>query len=239
MKFVKTFFVIVFSLSTINAFATDIDEVLQKYVDILGGRELMDSVNSELAKGKFEVMGFSGNILIYTNKDLRMLIVNVQIGEGDPRSVLMRDYISPDKAFTFQMGTTVNHSAEEIETRLRNALDENIYKLAVGYKELGYSAEMEAVETELGNVYNITFSKNGEPKKLLVFDAHSGYLIRSEDYENELSVNYSDYKEVGSSGLTRPFKLKQKIKNFVTDITIEEILFNQPEPEGLSEVPEQ
>ena len=229
--------VILFTTSKI-AFTNDIDEVLNNYIEAIGGKNVIESINSELSRGTFDVMGSTGEMMIYYNYSERVIGVSVESGDGEDKTVLMRDYVAPENGFSYQMGNKTDYDTETIENRLRKGIDEGYTRLAMNYKGLGFEATMETDETEFGDVHRITFSKNGEKTVELSFDANSFFLINSKDLTIDNSVIYSDYKEVGDSGLLKPYRLQQTMSGFTVDIIITDYQFNVSEPENISIVPE-
>lgn len=221
-----------------TAHSTDTDEILNNYIQAIGGKDAIESINSEISKGTFDVMGSTGEMVIYYNYSDKVIGVNVESGEGEEKSVLMRDYVSPEKGFSYQMGNVTEYDSESIEFRLRKGIEEGYTRLAMNYKELGFETALETEETEFGDVHRITFSKDGEKTVVLSFDANSFFMINSIDLMFDNSVTYSDYKEVGDSGILKPFRLQQNMSGFTVDIIVTDYQFNVSEPENISVVPE-
>lgn len=238
----KSYFFLIVSafviLLTQPVYSADVDEILNNYITTIGGKEAIESINSEISKGSFDVMGTSGEMIIYYNYSDRVVSVSVESGEGEEKTILMRDFVSPEKGFSYQMGNVTEYDTEDIEFRLRKGIDEGYTRLAMNYKELGFETSLETEETEFGDVHKITFSKNGEKVVKLSFDANSFFMIKSLDVKMDNSVTYSDYKEVGDTGVLKPFRLQQNISGFTIDILISEYQFNVSAPDNISVVPE-
>jgi zinc protease len=204
-----------------------VDQVLDKFVQAIGGKPAFLKFNSRVGKGTFEIpaMGASGDIEIYAkapNKSL--LIINIA-GFGTVQQAFNG---TTGWAQEPQSGMR-DMSAAEISAAKR---DEAFHR-EIMLKELYTKLEVKAKEKvgEKDAYVVVATPAEGTPDKLY-FDVQSGLLVR-QDTEREspmgkvpIEAYLDDYKEV--DGVKVPFTIRQTNPAFSFTIKLAEVKHNVP-----------
>jgi len=214
------------------------EEVLDKYVKALGGKEACLKLNTRIVKGTFliEAMNASGSVEAFTkapNKNATIITIE---GFGTINSVFDGSKGWSNDPFTgFRELTGAELAATKRESDFYPMLNftKNFAKLVVKGSEKVGSSETYVLEAT---------PAEGGPEKFY-FDVKTGLLIRH-DAERESPQGkmaferyYEDYKPV--DGVNFPHTLKQvtpmfavttKFTEVKTNTEIEESKFNKPAP---------
>ena len=204
-----------------------IDQILDKFVQALGGKAAIEKLTSRVSKGNFEIpaMGAGGPIEMYAkapNKNL--VIINIPgfgtIQQGFNGTVAWAQ--EPTSGLRELSGAELASAKRDAEFYADIKFKEMYSKMTVKGKEKVGEKEayvVEAIPTE------------GAPQKIY-FDTQSGLVLR-QDREVEspqgkmpVEVYLEDYKEV--DGIKLPFTVKQVTPSISFTIKIQEIKHNVP-----------
>ena len=198
-------------------------EVMNNYINAIGGRDLLESVNTLVSKAEVTIPGapFTPKMTLKQmapNKSSTKMEVNM----NGQKMTLMKSSFDGETGYIEQQGQ-------------RKAMDEkeiNRAKAVKGiFEELYYSED----EIELISINSIDFKDaykvkitEGEKVSYRYYGVDSGLLLSVEeqdDNNNIVSTNYSDYRDV--NGIKFPFNTEipsQKLELNITEILINEEL---------------
>ena len=230
----KTIRLILLSLLTLS-FAGSIsaqtaDEIINKYVQAIGGKERLSKITSVYTEGTIDAMGMLGSIKTYTvngkgtrqDIDINGASIISCYGEKDGWS------INP------MMGST---TAETMPPAQYNGGKDGIYVGAM-YVDLaakGYKAELLGNETIANaNTFKIRITSPDSLTSINYFDATTFYLVRTvqqsemQGQMTETIITYSDYK--GSDNFLIPYKMEMDFAGgqFVMVITFTKLELDKP-----------
>lgn len=218
------------------------DEVVAAYVNALGGRAVLEKVNSRSAKGTFEIIGvaLAGPFEMHAkapNKALMIMTVPGQsiMKEGFDGTVGWQQ--DPDDGVVDKTGLeagTAMRDADfyqplELRAQYPNLFFKGQSKLALFKTNGQRGAERELLVLEA--------PRNGWPRRFY-FDANSGLLVRAEERNQAdavtSAIEYDDYREV--DGVKVPFVLHYiedtqfiiKLTEVKQNTTIDDAVFVKP-----------
>jgi hypothetical protein len=182
-----------------------IDQVLNKYVQAIGGRAALEKIKSRVTKGS--QTGFDGTALpleIYSEAPDRFLFQVTR-----PQGLVLQGYNGTGGWIKNPRGQR-ELSGDELALMKRRAL----FNAGLKLKELYPDLKITAKENAGGREAFVAESELGKNATLrLFFDAASGLLIRQQIIsKNTLTpipeqVDYEDYREV--DGVKLPFTIRQ------------------------------
>ncbi|MBO0800928.1 MAG: hypothetical protein J2P31_19085 [Blastocatellia bacterium] len=223
--------------STPAAAMPAVDEILDKYVKALGGKETLEKLNTRIIKGSLDIdaMNMGGSFEKFDkapNKSSTRISIQ---GFGDINSVYDGTKGWAVDPFTgFRELSGIELAATKREADFRSALNfkKNYTKLEVKGKEKVESSEAYVVEA--------TPAEGGDPEKFY-FDVKSGLIVRHdserESPQGKLSAEeyLTDYKEIDgvkipftTKFVTPAFALTFKIAEVQHNAEIDEAKFNKP-----------
>ena len=184
-----------------NTEAPTLEQILDKYVQALGGRASLEKVNSRASKGAFTSIHLKtkGPIELYAKAPNKWLMVLVAQGYGNYRrgfngTVAWEKYPGRDSA-----GNLSGFSKRDAEFSLSLKFRETFPKVALKDNEKLGERETAVLEAP----------GEGNPKRWY-FDNQSGLLLRSETRslsgKTLESVDYDDYRVV--DGVKEPFNIR-------------------------------
>jgi len=203
------------------------DQILDKYVQAIGGKAVIEKQTSRYSKGTLEIPAFgaSGTAEVYEKAPNKTItIVNIPgfgiindcfdgtIGWAQDPQNGMRDKSGPELA--------------------ASKLDAEFYK-PIKIKEL-YPKVVVKGKDKVGDkdVYVLEATPNGGPTETWYFDAQSGLLLR-QDAEREgpqgkqvVQVFFEDYRV--ADGIKVAYVLKQVTPAFTLNIKLDEVKHNVP-----------
>jgi len=212
------------------------DEILDKYVKALGGKEAIEKSTSRLSKGKFEIeaANISGDVENYQKAPNKYASLFTIPGMGNAGQV----YDGAKGWDSNPMSGIRELAGEELAVLKRVAdfhrplnLKKYFPKLEVKGKETVGKSETYVV---------IATPEEGSPEKLY-FDIASGLLVR-QDSDHETAQGkmpseeyFDDYKEVGGVKVPHSIKLVSpvfaiaiKLADVKSNVEIDEAKFNKP-----------
>lgn len=203
------------------------DQILDKYVQAIGGKAAVQKQTSRVSKGTFDIpaMGAGGPITIYAkapNKTLRVIEIpgfgTVQQGYNGTVGWAQE----PQNGLRELAGLELTQAKREAEFYGDIKYKEMFKKLTVTGKATVGTGEAYVVEA---------VPAEGSPQKLY-FDTQSGLIVRM-DMEAEtmqgkmaFEIYPENYKEV--DGIKIPFLIRQNSSAFSFTVTLEEVKHNVP-----------
>jgi zinc protease len=213
-----------------------VDEILEKYVKALGGKEAIEKISSRSAKGTFEIeaMNLSGDMETYNkapNKFVNLLTIPGAGGAGQGYDGAKGWESNPMTGLRDLDGEELAVMKREADLYQPLNLKKHFTKLEVKGKDTVGASETYVV---------IATPPQGGPEKFY-FDAATGLLVRV-DAERETAQGkmaseeyFEDYKDVG--GVKTPhllkvispmFSVKIKYTDIKTNVEIDDAKFNKP-----------
>ena len=241
MKKVKiiTFLILLIIVSGVSVSAQTANEIITKYIQAIGGKELISKINSLYIEATMQVMGTEGAV--------KTTILN---GKGYRNDV---DYIGNEmvQCYNEKEGWTINPmmgsgDAESMPEVEYNSAKTQIFIEAplIFYAEKGYKAELlgnEAVGSI--NAYKLKLTAPDNTSAIYYFDSATGYKIKSimpgkmmgRTIEN--TITYSDFRQ--TDGYTIAFKTvtsmggqyetTNTVNKIVLNIQVDAAIFVKPE----------
>ena len=212
------------------------DEILDKYVKAIGGKEANEKVTSRFMKGTFEMpaMGMSGSVEAYTQAPNKSATVTEIAGFGKVQQIFDGKTAweaNPMTGLRELAGSELAAMKREADFHAELNYKKNYSKLEVKGKEKVGDAEAYVV---------MATPSEGKPDKLY-FDAKSGLLLRrdserdSPQGEVATETYYEDYKDVEGVKIPMTMKITNPQFSFVikmteikTNVKIEDSKFAKP-----------
>jgi zinc protease len=213
-----------------------VDEVLDKYIKALGGKDAIEKISSRSAKGTFEIeaANLSGDMEMYhkaPNKFANLFTIPGMGGGGQGFDGAKGWDSNPMTGLRELAGEELAAMKREADLYQPLNLKQHFPKLEMKGKETIGSSETYVV---------VATPNEGGPEKLY-FDIATGLLVR-QDAERETGQGkmateeyFEEYKDVGGVKLphlvkiTSPmFAIKVKLTDVKTNVEIDEAKFNKP-----------
>ena len=203
-----------------------VDQILDRYVEALGGKAAMEKLNTRVSKGSFEAaQGGSGSVEIYAKApNKNALIVDVE-GMGQFR-----------QGFDGTVGWTDNAQAglremegQELSVTRRSAVFHGPLKLRELYPQMTLKGMQKVGERD---AYLIEADPGDGSLRRMYFDARTGLLLRNEIERDTpqgratFQTDLEDYKEV--DGVKIPFTVRQANPNLTLVVKLSEVRHNVP-----------
>ncbi len=202
-----------------------VDQVLDKYVQALGGKASIEKLTSRVSKGTFEAPGIEGSVEIYAKAPNKTASVVDVAGFGQVR-----------QAFDGSAGWVDNPqvglremSGQELSITKRAAEFYQVTKLRELYPKMTLKGTQKLGTRE---AYLVEADPGDGSLRRMYFDTQTGLLARSEierdtpqgraTFDSELE----DYKEV--DGVKVPFTVRQSTPTLSFAIKLTEVRHNVP-----------
>jgi CubicO group peptidase (beta-lactamase class C family) len=208
------------------------EQVLEKYVEALGGKAALEKITSRMAKGTFEAAAtaINGQVEIY-NKAPNKRMIHFQVsGQGEAREGFNGTTgweQDPDDGLTELSGAQLAQARRDADFYQPLRLHELYPKIEIKGK----------VKLRDHDAYLLEAPRNGRPKKWF-FDVETGLLLRTEERDAkgklEGAEDYDDYREV--DGVKVPFaisliadeRLNVKLVEVKHNVNINDSMFDKP-----------
>ena len=220
MKNILSLFALLLFINSYNQESISPKEVIYKYIESIGGKDKLESIESITMSGNFEIpqAPFKPSVII---KQQNPNLTSLELSAPE-MGTIMKQKFNGDNGYMEQMGQNVPFNEEQINSsKSKKGIFEELYYDSTilkidGYITIGGS---DLVKVKI------------DDKTLKYYDINSGLLVRSEETMkvegNSITTTrkFSDYKDV--DGILYPFKTE--IINGMQTITIEfdEIKFNE------------
>jgi photosynthetic reaction center cytochrome c subunit len=201
------------------------DELLNKYIQALGGEAALAKVSTRVEKGKVTLFGGRQFDTATYQKvpDQRTTVVQLPNGESVTSYDGHEGWLTVPGRAQFQMGTADMDASQLGEAVAFPARNKNIF------------GTLKTEKTEkIGeqNSYLVVGTRNDQPPVRLYFDQQSGLLLRMVQYaESPLGrfptqIDFGDYREV--DGVKVPFRLTASRPAGQTVTQMEQVQQNLP-----------
>ena len=204
-----------------------VDQVLNKYVEAIGGKENILKVKDRTTKMSGAMQGMNIT-MTQTQKEPNKFYSLVDVG-GMGQIITIFD---GEKGKMNQMGQEQSMPAEQVEQMKYNSL-----KAMIEYAEKGIKTELTGIET-INNkeTYKVTLTYPAGRKSTHYYDINSGLMVRqiSEQGGGTQAVDFDDYREV--KGVKYAFKMSVGTPNGTLDLIATSIEVNTNPSDTLFEV---
>jgi hypothetical protein len=211
------------------------DEIINKYLDAIGGKDKLKSITSVYTESTIDVMGMQGNMKLTTLN-----------GKGMKQDLSIMDN-SIITCYTDKDGWSINPmtgntSAETMSDIQYEAGKDQIFIGGpfINLSETGSKAELLGQET-IDNIsaYKIGITTPKGSQTIYYFDPNTGFLIRSiqqVEMQGQMTDNmmtFSDYK--ATDGFMEPYKVQMDIAGgqFSMLMTVTKVELNKPVDEAI------
>jgi outer membrane lipoprotein-sorting protein len=213
-----------------------VDQIIDKYVQAVGGKAAVEKQNSRVGKGTLELPSFgaSGSLELYAKAPNKTLsVINIE-GFG-----LVQQGFSGTVGWSSDPQSGLRElSGSELAAA---KLDAEFYR-DIKLKELYPKMELKGKEKiASGDAYVIIATPASGSPDTMYFDAQSGLLVRQDGKRESpqgilnVQVLFEDYKDV--DGVKMPFTIKQnsdavsfiiKLNEVKHNVAIDDAKFNKP-----------
>jgi hypothetical protein len=229
--------IIAFSFAA-NLLSQTADEIIGKYIQVIGGKERLNKITSVYTESTIEAMGAQGIIKSTTLN-----------GKGMRTDIEIAGY-NIISCYTDKEGWSINTMIGESSAKIMAPAQFNLGKdqIIIGgpfinYGEKGYKVELLGKDTVI-NAYKIKFTSPDSVVSVCYFDTRTFYLLQAA-YQSvamgqivESVTNYSDFRQV--DGYTIPYKMELSLAGgqYINDMTVTKAELNKPVDELIFKKPE-
>ncbi|MCF7859596.1 MAG: insulinase family protein [Candidatus Cloacimonetes bacterium] len=182
-----------------------VDDVINKYIEVIGGRENIEKVVDRTTKMKGQVQTFEINVTI-SQKVPNMYYFNLDAG-----------VMKQEQKFDGERAVVTGMGGSELEGEQLEAMKiESIMHSYLDYSKYGITPELVSMEAIDGkDAYKVVLNLPTGKTKTEYYDAETGYKVREVSVAESpqgtftSTVDYSDYKEV--EGVMYPHKISQQM----------------------------
>jgi hypothetical protein len=217
-------------LLTTTSLAQTAGEIFSKYVEAIGGKELLSKITSVYSETSTAVMGMqvAGKTTVLNGKGMRQ---DVDVNGS-----------TITNCFTDKGGWSINPMAginapEDMPTSQYNSGKNQITIGApfINFPENQYKAELLGTDTIAKiNAYKIKLTTPDSTSSLYFFDPNTFYLLKSVQQSDmqgqmvETIINFSDYRQ--TNGFAMPYKIDIDMAGgqFQLSTTITKVELNKP-----------
>ena len=220
MKNILSLFALLFLINSYNQVEVLPSEVMSKYIDAVGGKEKLESVESIMMTGNFEIpqAPFKPSVTIKQQNPNK---TSLEMSAPEMGTIMKQNF-NGETGYMEQMGQNIPLNEDQIKiSKSKKGIFEELYYDSSQLQVDGY--------TTIGG--NELVKIKVDDKTIKYYDVNSGLLERIEETTsvegNSITTTrkLSDYRDV--DGILYPFKTE--IINGMQTITIEfeEIKFNE------------
>ncbi len=207
------------------------EDVLNKYLEAIGGKEKIEKITSKISVYKGNVQGMDITVTI-TQKAPNKYYQMVDAGVFQQKTVF-----DGEKGFSEAMGQKQPLAGEQLEGMKVQA---DLHAM-LNYDKLGIKAELVGMEKVNGaDAYKVTLDTPWGSKWTQYFDVATGFLVRqitpisTPQGSFNQTTDFLDYKDV--DGIKYPFKLSQQMGPQSIILTAEKIELNKDISDDLFKV---
>ncbi len=207
------------------------EQVLNRYIEVIGGKENMLKVQDKTTKLSGTVQGMNLTLTI-SQKEPNKLYQFIDAGVFQQK--VLFDGV---KGRTESMGQVQDMPAEQLEEMKMQASVHTILK----YDELGIKTELTGMESINGkDAYKITLTSPSGKKSTYFYASDSGLLIRTMSSVStpqgtfNQTTDMDDYRDV--QGVKYPFKMSQSFGPQTIDLTVTSVEVNTGLSDSLFEI---
>lgn len=226
----------VFSFAAVPSKAQTADEIVNKFIKAIGGKDAIKSVKTVYEEGSLDVMGNEApsTTIIADGKGFKSTvdfngqqIVQVVTDKGGWM-------INPMMGQT----TATAMPAEQLKATR--------YQMDIGGPLLDYAAKGTKLEllgkdtANGGPVYKLKITTKDSIIMTLFMDANTGYLVRMltpiPGQDGDVTVNLSDYRKV-EGGFTMPYAQQLILPQITINMTTKKVEINKPVDPSIFDMP--
>ncbi len=207
-----------------TAGAPTVDEIIEKYVQAVGGAEALSKASSRVMTGKIEFGGGESSIEVIAKSPNKRVSI-AQMGGGS-------SYTAFDGAAGW-LGTTGHPAREMAATESAAAAVDAEFALVPRLKEMFPQLRRVRPEEVNGALCDVVMGGGpGKPGVRLYFERSSGLLVRMMRYTETplgrlpVEIDYADYRDAG--GVKIPYRWTLARPNGRFTIQISEVKANVP-----------
>lgn len=212
-----------------------IEQILQRYEQAIGGQDAIDALTSYRAKATFTIPGMAGTIESWRKEPHKTLSIT-----HFPRiGVLKKGFDGETRWVQTPAGTFTDSSPQEIAELEREADAYSPSKI----REFFESLKLQPKAWLSGrDVYVIEGKPAKGPSEKLFFDVENGLLLRwdmarkGDDRRTVwVKIHFDDYRDVGRVKL--PFKMRFAFDQFNFNVQVNEVEHNIPIDDAIFKKP--
>jgi murein DD-endopeptidase MepM/ murein hydrolase activator NlpD len=218
---------VVAGITVAHAQALNAQQVLDKALAALGGKENLSKIQTRTASGKVEAKSVTGTYQLWAKAPDRL------------KTTLDISIQHVERGFDGSDGWEKRTSVRELnESELERLKQRAVFNPLLSYLNAGTLVELKGKKQLLGaEAYEIQFSPKGEPPVTFYFDTSSFLLLR-EDHRLQdalLKISYSDYRKVND--VLVPFNIKEESPGQTISITFDDYKLGVPLDDSLFKNP--
>jgi murein DD-endopeptidase MepM/ murein hydrolase activator NlpD len=215
------------AMPTVRAQSLNVQQVIDKALSAVGGKESLAKIQTRTASGKVEAKGVTGTYQLWAKAPDRL------------KTTLDISIQHVERGFDGSDGWEKRTSVRELgEAELERLKQRAVFNPLLSHLNAGTPVELKGKKQLLSTeAYEIQFSPKGEPPVTFYFDAASFLLLR-EDHRLQdalLKISYSDYRKVND--VLVPFNIKEESPGQTLSITFDEYKLNAPLDDSLFKNP--
>jgi hypothetical protein len=206
----KKIYVLLFMFLVSTAYSQSLtsDEIVNKYINAIGGVSELKKINQISLTGKAVIMGHVRADIIYYEDAVQKCMFSLVSGEG----ISAKNYYDMNSGWISQNGTKEDVTPEQMNT-LKITVEDGTYFYLGDMEAKGIKTELLGEEKIDGrDCYKIKFTHKGIDKNVQYIDKESFYVIQVESISskgNLIVVNNSDYREVPGTKLILPYSIER------------------------------
>jgi hypothetical protein len=208
------------------------DQVLDSYVQALGGKPALEKISSRVSEGNFDVpeMGAGGSITIYAKAPNKTALVIEVPGFGTIRQGVDGEVAWEDSP----MSGLTEKSGAALAAAKRDATFNRELNLKAHYKEVEMKGKQQIGDQQ---VYALVLTPEEGSPETWYFDAATGLLTRVEAVRDgpqgagQVQISLKDYREV--DGIKTPFLVEQAMQGMTIVTRLLDVRHNEEIDEQL------
>ncbi len=205
-------------------FAQNVDEIVSKHIDALGGSEKLKKINSAISEGTMNVMGNDVALKI-TQLNNQGIRTNISVAG-------MENYVivTPTGGYTFMPVQGMQKPEPMTADDVKEAIDDlDIQGSLLDYKAKGHTVELVGTEELEGTeCYKLKVTRKNSGEQTVFIDKTSNYILRISSkrkamgQEMDVNMDFSDYRDVEG------VKMAHSIGQGFGTMIVTSIKLNQP-----------
>jgi photosynthetic reaction center cytochrome c subunit len=212
------------------------DQLLEKYVQALGGSSAIDRISTRTMKGTIEFGGKSFPVDIYCKApDARISFTHMPEGDSLTAFNGHEGWLGmPGRPIREMRGSDLDGASIDADVHLATHLKEIFTEMRVGGTE----------KTGEHDTYELIGQRTGKPPMHLYFDQQSGLLLRLVRYGDTAlgwlptQIDYADYRE--ANGIKVPYRwtlarpsgrFTIQVNDLQQNVPVDDAKFVKPEPQ--------
>jgi hypothetical protein len=230
--------ILAFSLAG-NLLSQTADEIISKYIQVIGGTDRLSKITSVYTESTIEAMGAQG-IIKSTTLNGKGMRTDIEIGGFN----IISCYTEKEG---WSINTMIGNSSAEIMPPAQYNLGKDQIIIGgpfINYAEKGYKVELLGTDTVANvNSYKIKFTSPDSILSIYFFDTKTFYLVKAVSQTVavgqivESITNYSDFRQ--TDGYTIPYLMELLAGGqFANEIKVTKVELNKPVDELIFKKPE-